>query len=88
MRKVISQKNFDEATFRIYNENYVKRMRDLSILNARWPKNRCDILCYVVLTIIVNSLFGPICAKDGVKSKSKELSYDKKIPQHNFHPLS
>ena len=53
-------------------------MRDLSILNARRPKNRCDILYYVVLTIIVNSLFGPICAKDGAKSKSRESSYEKK----------
>lgn len=56
-------------------------MRDWSILNACWPKNRCDILgcvpVYEVLANIVNLLFDPICAKDGAKSKSRELSHDK-----------
>ena len=37
-------KNFDVATLRIYNENYIRRMRDWSILNACWHKNRIDIL--------------------------------------------
>ena len=37
-------KNFDVATLVIYNENYIGRMRDWSILNACWSKNRSDIL--------------------------------------------
>ena len=59
-------KNFDVATLRIYNENYIGRMRDWSILNACWPKNRIDILgcVYKVLANIVNISFDPICAKE------------------------
>ncbi|KAL9970420.1 hypothetical protein ACROYT_G022795 [Oculina patagonica] len=75
-------KNFDVATLRIYNENYIGRMRDWSILNACWPKNRCDILgcVYKVLANIVNMLFDPICAKEATKSKSRELSHDDTAP--------
>lgn len=36
------------ATLIIYNENYIGRMRDWSILNACWPKSRCGILDCVV----------------------------------------
>ena len=64
--------NFDVATLRIYNENYIGRMRDWSILNTCWPKNRVDRLVYKVLANIVNMLFHPICAKDGRKSKSRK----------------
>ena len=40
-RKVIQcfSKNFDVATLRIYNENYIGGMRDWSILNACCHKN-------------------------------------------------
>ena len=76
-------KNFDVATLRIYNENYIGRMRDWSILNACWPKNRIDILgcVYKVLANIVNILFDPICAKEATtQSKSRELSHDATAP--------
>lgn len=64
-------KNFDVATLRIYNDNYIGRMRDWSILNACWPKNQCDILghVYEVFANIVNLLFNPICAKEGGRAK-------------------
>ena len=45
-------KNFDVATLRIYNENYIGRMQDLSILNACWPKSRVDLLVYKALLIL------------------------------------
>lgn len=63
-------KNFDVATPRIYNENYIGRMRDWSILNACWPKNRCDILRCVhkVFPHIVNMLFAPISPQEVVFS--------------------
>lgn len=75
-------KNFDVATLRIYNENYIGRMRDWSILNACWPKNRCDILgcVYKVLANIVNLLFDPICPKEGAKSKSNDKTTDATQP--------
>ena len=76
-------KNFDVATLRIYNENYIGRMQDWSILNACWPKNRIDILgcVYKVLANIVNILFDPICAKEATtQSKSRELSHDATAP--------
>lgn len=40
-------KNFDVAMLRIYDENFIGRMRDWSILNACWPKNRCDLLSLI-----------------------------------------
>ena len=40
-------KNFDIATLRIYNENYIGRMRDWAIINASWPSSRIDLLGYV-----------------------------------------
>jgi len=57
-------KNFDIVTLRIYNENYIGRMRDWAIINACWPSNRIDLLGYVhkVLAHIVNifkKLIGP-----------------------------
>ena len=36
--------NFDITTLRIYNENYIGRMRDWIILNACWPLSRLDHL--------------------------------------------
>ena len=69
-------KNFDVATLRIYNENYIGSMRDWSILNACWPKNKVDLLVYKVLANILNMLFHPICAEDLTKSKSREVSHD------------
>lgn len=33
-------KNFDIATFRIYIENYIGRVRDWQILNKTWPSSR------------------------------------------------
>ena len=76
-------KKFDVATLRIYNENYIGRMRDWPILNACWPKNRIAILgcVYKVLANIVNILFDPICAKEAtIQSKSRELSHDATAP--------
>ena len=76
-------KKFDVATLRIYNENYIGRMRDWSILNTCWPKNRIDILrcVYKVLANIVNILFDPICAKEATtQSKSRELSHGATTP--------
>lgn len=40
-------KNFDIATLRIYNENYIGSMRDWEIMNSCWPLCRIDMLCYV-----------------------------------------
>ena len=37
-------KSFDVATLSIYNENFIGRMRDWSILNECWSKSRCDIV--------------------------------------------
>jgi len=65
-------KNFDIATLRIYNENYIGRMRDWAILNACWPLNRIDILCYVhkLLAHIVNIFKKPVGPKDaGVETE-------------------
>jgi len=58
-------KNFDIATLRIYNENYIGRMRDWAIINACWPSNRIDLLGYVhkVLAHIVNIFKKPIGPK-------------------------
>ena len=62
-------KNFDVATLRIYNENYIGRMKDWSILRACWPKSRCDILgcVYKVFAHIVNMLFDPISPKEAAQ---------------------
>ena len=62
-------KNFDVATLRIYNENYIGRMKDWSILSACWPKSRCDILgcVYKVFAHIVNMLFDPISPKEAAQ---------------------
>lgn len=51
-------KNFDIATLRIYNENYIGRMRDWEIMNH-------DMLCYVhkLLAYIVNIFKRPIGPK-------------------------
>ena len=59
--------NFDIATLRIYNENYIGRMRDWAIMNACWPSNRIDILGYVLKVIahLVNILKKPIGPKEG-----------------------
>ena len=59
-------KNFDIATLRIYNENYIGRMRDWAIINACWPSNRIDLLGYVhkVLAHIVNIFKKPIGPKE------------------------
>ena len=59
-------KHFDIATLRIYNENYIGRMRDWAIMNVCWPSNRIDILCYIhkVLAHIVNILKKPIGPKN------------------------
>ena len=47
--------NSDVATLRIHNENFIGRMGDWSILNACWPKSRCDILGFVY------KVFAPLC---------------------------
>lgn len=64
-------KNLDVATLRIYNENYIGRMRDWSTLNACWPKSRCDILgcVYKVFAHIVNMLFLPISPKEAAQQQ-------------------
>lgn len=58
-------KNFDIATLRIYNENYIGRMRDWEIMNSCWPLCRIDMLCYVhkLLAHIVNIFKRPIGPK-------------------------
>ena len=62
-------KNFDVATLRIYNENYIGKMKDWSILSTCWPKSRCDILgcVYKVFAHIVNMLFDPISPKEAAQ---------------------
>ena len=62
-------KNFDVATLGIYNENYIGRMRDWSILRACWPKSRCNILGFVdkIFANIVNLLMskrGSSCTEE------------------------
>ena len=63
--------NFDVATLRIYNENYIGRMRDWSIPNAWWPKSRCGILgCVVkVFAHIGNMLFAPISPREAAQEQ-------------------
>ena len=39
-------KNFDIATLRICNENFIGRKRDWTILSTCWPMNQVDILGY------------------------------------------
>ena len=55
-------RNFDIATLRIYNENYIGRIRDWTILNSCWPMTRIDILgyCFKVFAHIVNILKTPV----------------------------
>ena len=59
-------RNFDIATLRIYNENYIGKIRDWAILNACWPISRIDILGYVhkVFAHVVNILKKPVCPKE------------------------
>ena len=80
-------KSFDVATLRIYNENYIRRMRDWSILNPCWPKNRCDILVHVykVFANIVNLLFDPICAKEGGEATEMPCNRRDATPPLSFH---
>lgn len=64
-------KNFDVATRRIYNENYIGRVRDWSVLNPSWPKSICDILgcdCKV-FAHIGNMLFAPISPKKAAQQR-------------------
>jgi len=57
-------RNFDIATLRIYmyNENYIGRIRDSTILNSCWPMTRIDILgyCFKAFAHIVNILKTPV----------------------------
>ena len=79
-------KNFDVATLRIYNENYIERMRDLLILSACWPKNRCDILDYVykIFVNIANILYKPIGPKEAASlNKSKDSSSPSADKRHH-----
>ena len=59
------------GNLRIYNENYKGRMRDWAILNACWPKSRCDILGFVykVFAHFVNMLFVPISSKEAAQQQ-------------------
>lgn len=61
-------KNFDVVILRIYNENYIGRMRDWFIFNVCQLKSRCDIFCcvYKVFVYIVNMLFFQISFKEVV----------------------
>lgn len=79
-------KNFDVGILRIYNENYIGRMLDWSILIACCHKNRVELLrcVYKVLANIVNILFRPISGKDATKSKSREVSHDGTVPLSFF----
>lgn len=58
--------NFDVATLRIYNENFIGRMRDWTILNSCWPMTRIDILgyCFKIFAHIVNMLKTPVGPKE------------------------
>lgn len=58
--------NFDVATLRIYNENFIGRMRDWTILNSCWPMARIDILgyCFKIFAHIVNLLKKPVGPKE------------------------
>lgn len=69
-------KNFDIATLRIYNENFIGRIRDWSILNACWPKNRFDLLgcTYKVFAHIVNMFFDPIAPKEKAPTITTTIS--------------
>lgn len=55
-------RNFDIAMLRIYNENYIGRIRDWTILNNCWPMMRIDILgyCFKVFVHVVNILKTPV----------------------------
>ena len=57
--------NFDIATLRVYNENYIGRMRDWAILNSCWPMTRIDLLghCFKVFAHVVNILKTPVGPK-------------------------
>ncbi|XP_028518951.1 uncharacterized protein LOC110252056 [Exaiptasia diaphana] len=58
--------NFDIATLRVYNENYIGRMRDWTILNSCWPMTRIDLLghCFKVFAHVVNILKTPVGPKE------------------------
>ena len=83
-------KNFDVATLRIYNENYIGRMKNWSILSSCWPKNRCDILghVYKVFAHIVNMLFEPIGPKEAVTIGSDRSRRSTSATDNNPPPLS
>lgn len=59
-------RNFDVATLRIYNENYIGRMRDWATVNSIWPSNRIDLLgdVHKVLAHLVNIFKKPVGPKE------------------------
>ena len=63
-------KNFDVATPRIYNENFIGRMRDWTILKACRTMNRIDLLgyCFKIFAHVVNILKTPVGPKESVLS--------------------
>ena len=73
-------KNFDVAALRIYNENYIGRMRDLSILNACRPKNRVDLLVYKVLANIATC-----CFTSSVQKMQQNRSQGKCLVMQRYH---
>ena len=76
MTSLRSVKSFDIATPRIYNENYIERLRDWAIINASWPSSRIDLLGYrhKLLVHNVNIFKRPI-----VEPKETEVKADNKL---------
>ena len=76
MTSLRSVKSFDIATPRIYNENYIERLRDWAIINASWPSSRIDLLGYghKLLVHNVNIFKRPI-----VELKATEGKADNKL---------
>ena len=70
--------NFDIATIRTYNENYIGSMRDWAIINACWPSCRIDLLGYVhqLLAHIVNIYKRRIGPKETEGKADNKLSTD------------
>ena len=55
-------RNFDIAMLRVYDENYIGRIRDWAMLNSCWPMIRIDILgyCFKEFAHIINILKTPV----------------------------
>ena len=72
MTSLTSVETFDIGTPRIYNENYIWRLRDWAIINACWPSSRIDLLGYghKLLAHIVNIFKRPIVEPKEIEGKA------------------